>query len=337
MSDKAVVSRALTALCVRAALFVSTLLIASTSFTMAAQAEWPERRINLIVPFAAGGGADPVARLIADDMSKRLGQPVTVEFRPGANATIGTNAVARARPDGYTLLLTSPAPITNAKHQIPDLAYDPQRDLIPIIHIADSPMSLISNARFPARDFNEFVAYTRQNPDKATVAIPGVGGLGHQAAALLAHKTGIKVTYVPYSGTGSIMADLLGGQVNASTGFPAAFLGAINDGRLRGLVLLSDKRMDELPDMPSIAESGYPQAQISAWYALFAPKGTPHDIVAKVAKSVGEYLSTDTARERFKAFGYRVTGFDAKKTADVIARDTAAFIELYDAGLMNLQ
>lgn len=337
MSSKGAVSRVLGALCLQASLFVSALSVVSTSFTIAAQAQWPARRINVIVPFAAGGGADPVARLIADDMSKRLGQPVTVDFRPGANGTIGANAVARARPDGYTLLLTSPAPITNAKHQIPDLAYDPQRDLIPIIHIADSPMSLIGNANFQARDFKEFVAYARQNPDKATVAVPGVGGLGHQAAALLAYKTGIKVTYVPYNGTGSIMADLLGGQVNTSTGFPAAFLGSINERRLRGLVLLSDKRMEELPDMPSIAESGFPDAQISAWYAMFAPKGTPHDIVARVAKSVGEYLSTDVARERFRALGYRVTGFDAKRTTEIIARDTSAFIELYDAGLMNMQ
>lgn len=322
-----------------ASTFAKALSIALAALTLATQAEaqWPARRVNIIVPFAAGGGADPVARLIADDMSKRLGQPVTVEFKPGANATIGTTAVARARPDGYTLLLTSPAPITNAKQQTPDLAYDPRRDLIPIIHIADSPLSLIGNADFVAKDFKEFVAYAHQNPGKATVAIPGVGGLGHQAAALLAYKTGIKVNYVPYNGTGSIMTDLLSGQVNTSTGFPAAFLGSISEGKLRGLVLLSDKRMDELPDMPSIAESGYPDAQISAWYALFAPKGTPPDITARVAKIVGEYLATDTARERFKAIGYRITGFDARKTAEVIDKDTAAFTELFNAGIMKMR
>lgn len=322
---------------VRALLVANALVLASATVTVTAQAEWPARRINVIVPFAAGGGADPVARLIADDLSKRLGQPVTVDFRPGANGTIGTNAVARARPDGCTLLLTSPAPITNARQQMPDLAYDPQRDLVPIIHIAEAPLSLISNARFAPTTFKEFLAYAKKNPDKATIAIPGVGGLGHQAAALLAHQAGIKVTLVPYNGTGAIMADLLSGQVDASTGFPAAFLASINDGRLRGLVLLSDKRMEELPDMPGIAESGYPEAQINAWYAMFAPKGTPTDVIDKVARIVAEYLASDTARARFKAIGYQVTGFDAKRTADIIDKDTAAFTELLKAGVMKMQ
>lgn len=318
-----------------------TLLIALTSltaaFASAAQAEWPTRRINLIVPFAAGGGADPVARQIAEEISRRLGQPVTVDFRPGANGTIGAAAAAKARPDGYTLLLTSPAPITNAKPLNPDLPYDPDRDFDPIIHIAEAPLALIANASIPANTFGEFVDFAKLHPGGVTVAISGVGGLGHQAAVLMSYKAAIKVTYVPYNGTGSMMTDMMGKHVNASTGFPAAFIEAVKDGTLRILTVFSDRRIDELPNVPSIAESGYPDAQINAWYILFAPKGTPEAITAKLSDVVKAYLSTDEVRTRFKTLGYQATGFDARKSAEIIAKDRAAFVELLNIGLMNTQ
>ena len=307
----------------------------ATICATAARAEWPTRRINLIVPFAAGGGADPVARQIAEEISKRLGQPVTVDFRPGANGTIGATAAAKARPDGYTFLLTSPAPITNAKPLNRDLPYDPDRDFDPIIHIAEAPLALITNASIPAGTFGEFVEYAKLHPGDVTVAISGVGGLGHQAAVLMSYKAGIKVTYVPYNGAGSMMADMIGKHVNASAGFPAAFIEAVKDGTLRILTVFADHRVDEIPNVPSIVESGYPDAQINAWYILFAPKGTPEAITAKLGGVVKDYLATDAVKTRFKTLGYDVTGFDARKSTEIIAKDRASFVELLNLGLMN--
>jgi tripartite-type tricarboxylate transporter receptor subunit TctC len=316
---------------------LATLAFAAAVLSKPALADWPDRRITLIVPFAAAGGADPVARLIAEDLGKRLGQPVTVEFKPGGGGSLGTAAVAKSKPDGYTLLLTSPAPITNAKQQNPDLPYDPVKDLTPIIHVGDSPISLIGTAENNIKTFKELLEFAKANPGKVKIGNSGFGAIGHQAAALVAYKTGIQVTHVPYGGTGAIMTDLLGGRVDAAAGFPASFVATIKEGRLRGLVLLSDKRNEELPDMPSIAESGYPDAQLNAWYVMFAPAGTPADVTAKIRNAVGEFLKTDFAKERFKTLGYAVTNYDEKKSAEIIAKDTAAFTELLNAGAIQLK
>ena len=299
--------------------------------------EWPSQPITMIVPVSAGGGLDPVARLVAEGLSERLGQPVLVDFHPGASATVGTNMVATSKPDGYTILITANSPVVNAKYTIPNLPYDPE-DLVPIMQVTSSTVVLIANANFPPNNFAELVDYAKANPGKVNVSISGIGGLSHFSASLVQSRAGVKFNIVPYKGAGDQMTDLLSGVVDVGVGFPASFLPGVASGKLKFVGVLGDKRLDLLPDVPTTVELGYPKIQSGGWYIMFGPKGMPQEVVDKIASATSEVLKTEKAQKRLQELGYVVTADSNPATAAaLVTENRETFKDIFESGAMDLK
>lgn len=298
--------------------------------------EWPTQPIKLIVPFSAGGGSDPVARLLADGLSERLGQPVLVEFHPGASATIGTNMVAQAPADGYTLLLAPNTSVVNVKYTIPDLPYDVE-DVVPVTQITGASIMVVANTAFEPDNFAEMVEYAKANPGAVNLAIQGTGGVSHYAASLIQTRTESEYNFVYYKGAGDMMADMLSGVVDVGFGFPAAFLPGVDSGRLKFISTLSAEPLDSLPDVKTTTEEGFPQIQVSSWLMLFGPKGMPQDVMDKISSASNDFLSTEAARTRLIELGYSVTAdSNSEKAAEILARDRKDFQEVWESGAMEV-
>jgi tripartite-type tricarboxylate transporter receptor subunit TctC len=293
-------------------------------------ADWPTRPITVVVPFAAGGGSDPVARRMFEAIGKKLGQNIVIDFRPGASATIGTRVVATAKPDGYTLLFTSAPPIVEARYLKDGIPYNPDTDLVPVVLALGTPMVLTANAKFPPNTFRELVDYGKANPGKINAATAGL--TAREAFALVTLKAGPTFTIVPYSGTGAMLPDLMGGTVDVGAGFAAGFLPGVQSGKLKFIVALADKRASTLPDIPTTAESGYPQIKLGGWFILFAPKGTPPEIIDRLNAEVNAYLSSEEGKKQMADFGYDTIGGPPQAAVDQIKSDVAFMKELMDAG-----
>jgi len=316
------------------ALAATAAVIASTP---ANAADWPTQPITLIAPVSAGGSADPVARLLAEGLNERLGQPVLVEFRPGASATIGTNLVAKAKPDGYTLLLSSSSPVVNVAYTLPALPYDVD-DVVPVAQIVDSPMMIVANGQFAPNDFAEMIDYAKANPGQVNLAIQGVGGLSHFAASLIEYRTGAKFNMVAYKGAGDLQADLLSGVVNVSIGFPSSFMPGVNAGKLKFLGTFADERVETLPDVQTTEEQGFPEVKAGSWFMLFAPKGLPQEITDKLVEATNDYLKSDKAQERLEQLGFTVPVDGTPETAAaLLARDRQDFKEVFESGAMDME
>lgn len=311
--------------------------VATLCCTVAAAQEWPRARpITLIVPWSTGGGAEPVARLLAAELGPRLGQNFVVEFKPGAVGVIGTAVMMNSRPDGYTLLLTSPAPLVNSKFLVPDLSYRPE-DVTTIAQLTDAPITVFANSKFPVKDLKELVEYARKNPGKVTMGIPGTGGQGHLAAALIETRAKVKFTMVPYKGTGGIQADLRAGVIDVAVGFASGFLSGQQTGHLKGLGVLGDARLADVPDVPSSAELGLPELKQSVWFMLFGPKGMPRNIVTRLNAEINAILALDKVRTALQAQGYTVTqGSTPEGSHKLLEADIQAFKEIHEAGAMKL-
>lgn len=298
--------------------------------------DWPSQPITLIAPFSAGGSSDPVARLLAEGLNERLGQPVLVEFRPGGSATIGTNLVAKAKPDGYTLLLSSSSPVVNVAYTLPDLPYDVD-DVFPIAQIVDSPVMLVANSQFAPNNFSEMLDYAKANPGKVNLAIQGVGGLSHFAASLVEYRTGAKFNMVAYKGAGDLQADLLSGVVDLGIGFPTAFMPGVNAGKLKFLGTFADAQVETLPGVQTTEEQGFPEIKAGSWFMLFGPKGLPQEITDKLVEATNDYLKTDQAQERLEQLGFTVTTDGGpEKAAALLARDRQDFKEVFESGAMTM-
>jgi tripartite-type tricarboxylate transporter receptor subunit TctC len=294
--------------------------IAQTDQSALAQA-WPNKPISLVVPYAAGGGLDGMARLLANDLTQRLGQQVIVDIRAGANGTIGTNYAAKATPDGYTFLLDPGGPIVNAPFLVKDLPYDPERDLVPVTKIADSSVVVLANPKFPAADMTGLIAYAKANPGKVLAANVGVGSGGHLAALLLEQQAGIRFTHVPYTGTGQMMKDLISGEVPINFNFFGPGIApAVDSGSLKVLAIAGTKVPAALQakNVQTAPEAGFPKYLVEGWFAMFAPKGVPEEILAKMHAAVTSYLMTPAAKEKLLELG-----LDAAPTSSA---DLAKFI-----------
>ncbi|HVO90343.1 MAG TPA: tripartite tricarboxylate transporter substrate binding protein, partial [Casimicrobiaceae bacterium] len=243
--------------------------------------QYPSRPIRLIVPFSPGGAVDGPARLIAQHMSQRLGQPMVVENKPGAGATIGTELVAKSPPDGYTLLLASQTNAISAslyRH----LSYDPVADFAPISLIGREPGVLVVNPSVPAHTLQEFIAWVKSRPGQVDYGSSGNGSGQHLFMALLASSTGMNLNHVPYRGSGQATTDLISGVVSASIPGTAGMVGHIKAGKLRPLAVTGAKRSPQLPDVPTMMESGVPGYEAYVWMGLLAPKGTPQPIIDRL-------------------------------------------------------
>ena len=262
---------------------------------------YPTRPVRLIIGYPPGGSADITARLTGQWLSERLGQPVVVESRPGAATNLATEAVVRAAPDGYTLLLVAPANAINAT-LYDKLSFDSLRDLVPVAGIIRFPNVVVVNPSLPVKTIPELIAYAKANPGKLNMASSGNGSTIHMSGELFKMLTGITMVHVPYRGGAPALTDLMGGQVQVMFDNIPTSAEHVKAGKLRGLAVTSAARSEVLPDLPTVADF-LPGYEASAWYGLGAPKGTPDEIVDKVNKAMNAILADPKSQARFKELG----------------------------------
>jgi tripartite-type tricarboxylate transporter receptor subunit TctC len=270
---------------------------------LAAAQPYPQRAVTFIVPFPPGGGTDISARTVAAKLSEKWRQPVVIENRAGAAGIVGTDVAAKARPDGYTMLIvnvgiTSINPSLYAK-----LPYDPERAFVPVSLICELPFVLMASPAFPPSSVGELVAYAKAHPDKVTFASSGSGGSPHLTAEIFQLATGTRMTHVPYKGGGPAMTDLMAGHVNLLFASVLEGSGHIKAGKLKGLAVTHARRSPALPDVPTLAEAGVKDAESGSWIALLAPAGTPQAVIDKVGADVKEVISASDVRDRLVAQG----------------------------------
>jgi len=260
-------------------------------------ANYPERPIRMIAPFAPGGGSDVVARLVAEKMGPLLGQNVVVENRPGASGIIGTDQVAKAAADGYTILMTNSAITSNAS-LYKTLPYDTRKDLIPVTYLADAPTLLAAHPSAPFNNMPELVAYAKQHPNEVSVGTPGAGQMSHLVAEMVSQVSDTKLTMVHYKGTANSLNDLVGGTIMMSFGTVPGFINFITSKKLKPIAIASRERISALPDVPTIAET-YPGFEMSVWFGVFVPAGTPDAIVKKLDEAMHQALKDPAIQARF--------------------------------------
>jgi tripartite-type tricarboxylate transporter receptor subunit TctC len=269
---------------------------------------YPTRPIRLVVPFAPGGAVDMVGRLTAHYLSEELGQQVYVENKSGAGGSIGTDLVARAQPDGYTLLLhTVSSAVINALTYT-NLPFDSHKDLVPITEIAASQTLIVINAKVPATTLQQFVELVRRNPGQYKFASTGVGGSVHLGGQLFATREGLDMVHVPYRGEGDAIKDLIAGETQMETGVASAFLPFIRAGQLRALCVNGPKRLALLPDVPTAAEAGLTDFELPNWYAIYAPRGVPDNVTRLIYQSTVKILQLPDVRARLAEFGLESVG-----------------------------
>jgi tripartite-type tricarboxylate transporter receptor subunit TctC len=269
--------------------------------------EFPSRPVRIVVPFSPGGAVDGPTRVIAQELSKRWNVGVLVDNKPGAGGTIGTEIVAKAPPDGYTLLLASQTNAISASIY-KSLPYDPIEDFAPISLLGREPGVLVVNPAFPARTVREFIAYVKENPGKVDYASSGNGSGQHLFMALLASMTGMKLTHVPYKGSGQATADVLGGTVPVSIPGTAGMVAHIKAGRLRPLAVTGARRSPQLPDVPTMIEAGVPGYEAYVWMGLLAPKGTPQSVIDRIYRDVTEVLASADVKSYMSNAGMEIVG-----------------------------
>jgi tripartite-type tricarboxylate transporter receptor subunit TctC len=269
--------------------FLATAALALACAVPAQAQDYPNRPIKVIVPFSPGGAVDGPTRIVAQKLSERLGQQVVVENKPGAGATLGAGEVAKAAPDGYTLLLASQTNAISAT-MYRKLPFDPIEDFAPVMLIGEEPGVLVVHPSFPAKTLDEFIAYVKANPDKVDYASSGNGSGQHLFAAMFASMAGLKMNHVPYKGSAQATTDLLGGTVPVSIPGTAGMMGHIKAGKLRALATTGTKRAEALPELPAIAER-LPGYEAYVWLGLLAPKGTPQPILDRLARELAAVMA----------------------------------------------
>ena len=269
--------------------------------------DFPSRPLRVIVPFSPGGAVDGPMRLIAQHLSQRLGQPVVVENKPGAGATIGTDVVAKAAPDGYTLLLASQTNAISAT-LYSNLPFDPIEDFTPVALIGREPGVVVVNPAVPVTSLQQLIAYVKERPGQIDYASSGNGSGQHLFAALLASRTGMKMNHVPYRGSGQATTDLLGGVVAMSIPGTAGMVGHIKAGKLRALAVTGAARSPQLPDVPTVMEAGVPDYEAYVWMGLLAPKGTPPAIVERLNREVLAVLVQEDVKKYMATAGIEIVG-----------------------------
>lgn len=305
-------------------LMLSVMLAVSGAVTAgasAAQSNYPTKPVRIIVNFATGGPSDIVARLLGYNLTAVWGKAVVVENIPGAAGTIGGQRAATATPDGYTLLLSGSSPIVISPSLYEKLPYDPLRDLAPVSQICTIPNLLVVHPAVPAKSVQELVALAKARPGQFTFASSGSGSASHMAGELFKARAGLDVRHVPYKGTGATIPDLLGGRVTMSVAPMAALLPLVREGKLRALGVASAKRSSAAPELPTIAESGYPGFDASSWQGALAPVKTPEHILRKLNLDIVKVIALPDVRARFAELGMEPVGNSPQEFAFVIKSD----------------
>jgi tripartite-type tricarboxylate transporter receptor subunit TctC len=304
----------------------SLILLAAALLAMAGKADAqnnvPSRPITVVVGFAAGGATDTAARIIAKKLSENMGQSVVVDNRAGAGGNIAHQQVANAAPDGYTILLGSVGPLTVAPHLVKDLPYDPQKDLAPLTMGVVFPNILVVHPGVGVKTFTEFVALAKQKPGTLEYGSTGVGSASHLAGELLKIRAGIDLTHVPYKGGGAAMPDILGGRIASYWSPPSTALPHIQSGKLIPLASTGAARSPTLPDVPTVAESGYPGFEATNWYAFVAPGKTPVEILDRWNRELVKVLNAPEVREKLLEHGLEPKPGTREELAAYIRKET---------------
>ena len=290
-----------------------------------AQGGFPTRTITMVVGFAPGGGTDTVARIVAKKVGEAVGQTVIVENKAGAGGTVAVHQVAKSAPDGYTIVLANVGSLTVAPYLIAKLPYDPLRDLAPITMAVEFPNVLVVQPSMPAKTLAEFVQLAKASPGKIGYGSSGIGGIGHLAGALLGIVADIDIVHVPYKGGGPAMQDLLGGQIPAMIATPPTALPHVKAGKIRALATTGAARAALMPDVPTVAESGYPGYEATNWYAYLAPAGTPKDVLARLERELVQALNAPDVREQLDRQGMEAKPGTPEELTKTMERELATW------------
>lgn len=313
------------------------LLVTGNAAPLAVASEYPSRQIRMIVAFAPGGGTDIIARIAAKGIGDHLRQQVVVDNRPGAGGNIGVEIVAKAAPDGYTLLTTGTGTHAINPSLYSNLRWDAVRDFAPVSLIAATPYLMVVNLSVPARNVKEFIALAKASPNKINMASSGSGGMPHLAGELFNLLAGVKLVHVPYKGTGAVFPDLIGGRVQVTFGDIVATYPHVKAGKLRALGITSSKRAASLSDIPTIAESGVPGYDAVGWFGVFAPAGTPKDVIAKLNEAITKYVRQPEVTQRFTALGAEVVASTPEQFAQTQKADLARWAKVVKAAGMRVE
>ena len=281
--------------------------------TALAQPAWPARPIRFIMPYAPGGSSEILARPIAQELTKNLGQPVIIDFKPGGGTTIGADLVAKSQPDGYTLVMMLSAHAINAT-LMPKLPYDTVRDFAPITLAATLPLVVVVPAQSPIRSFQELVAAARARPGKLTFASAGPGNTSHLSVEYLKSQLGLDMIHVPYKGSGPAIVGLLGGEVDFMFDSLSSSLPQIRGGKFRAIAMASARRSRILPEVPTVAEQGVAGFDVSVWYSVLAAAGTPAPIVQRLHAEFVRAMRAPEVKEKIEGFGYDIVGMTPAET-----------------------
>lgn len=314
------------------ALVMFTLLAATSAIAQT----YPAGPVKVVVPFGAGGATDVLARVFADQLQQRLGQPFTPENRGGAAGQIAATAVARSPADGSTLMFTTAAPITIAPLMNDKVQYDPRKDFVPIAVVAVMPVWLVVNANSPLQSAADIVAKAKDNPAKLNYGTSGVGTELHLAAEALSRSAGIQMQHVPFRGGGEVIAALLGNQLDFAALSTASIAGALKQGSLRALAVSSPQRMADFPEVPTFAEIGHPGATMMPWWGLMAPAGTPQPVVARLTQELEVATKSEPVRERLKATFVQIDFAGPQEFARRLEAETTLYGEIIRAAKIRL-
>jgi tripartite-type tricarboxylate transporter receptor subunit TctC len=316
----------------RAFLAATTGVLASPAFAQS----WPQRPVTVLVPFAAGGNTDGIARMAAQRLSEALGQQFVVENRPGAGGAIAADVAAKAAPDGYTLFVGA-LPVMAIVPAMQKVRYDPQKDFAPISNIATNPFVLVVNKDFAANTLPEFIAQVRAHPNELSYGSAGIGSLNHLSMALFLHAAGLQMIHVGYKGNAPALADIVAGHIPAMFSNLSDALPQISGGTVRALAVSGAKRAPQLPDVPTVAESGYPRFKTLTWNGLLAPADTPKEIVDRVAAEIARAVKDPKFAEQLARYGVDPLGNTPDEFKRTIASDVTFWAEAVGAAGITQQ
>jgi tripartite-type tricarboxylate transporter receptor subunit TctC len=310
----------------RARAVVATATLAIISAAAAAQTataqSWPSRHVTIVVAFPAGGPTDVLARAVAADLADKLGQQFVVENRSGAGGNVGAASVAKAAPDGHTLFFATTS-VVNNRFMYRNASFDADRDFVPVILISKTPIVLVASPATGLKSLDALIARAKAEPGRINLGSPGHGTVAHIAAESLQRLAGFKLTHVPYRGSSPMIADLLGNQIDVVTDLLPTQIPQLKAGKYAGIAITSAQRSAALPDLPTVAESGFPGFEASSWNALLAPAGTPVDVIGKLNAAVNAYLASDKGKQELAKFDMQMGGGSPEDLRAFMASEVA--------------
>ena len=301
-----------------------------------AQPAYPAKPIRLIVPFPPGGGTDMIARTVAQKLADQNQWNVVVDNRPGAGGNLGVDAAAKSAPDGYTLVMGQTSNLAINPSLYAKLPYDPLKDLVPVVLVSSSPIVMAAPAKSPYKTFADVVAAAKAKPDGITLGFSGNGTVAHLAGELAENAAGIQLRHVPYKGAAQAMTDLVGGQIDLYMSSVPTLLGQVRNGKLRAIVLTSTKRSAQLPDTPTLEESGYKGFEAVTWFGVLAPAGTPAAIVQQLNKAINRALEQPDVAEKLRSEGGEVLGGSPEKFSNLLRTDVPRWAQIVKASGASL-